>query len=64
MKSSISHRSAGSLEMAIELGRDGLGKRRYKRLTVRGTKAQVRRKQRDSYASVALQAAQNMVVAC
>ena len=47
MKGRIRQRSAGSWELTVDLGRDGLGKRRRKYLTGRGTKAQTRRKLRE-----------------
>lgn len=39
MKGSFRQRSPGSWELTIDQGRDALGKRRRKHLTVRGTKA-------------------------
>ena len=47
MKGRIRQRSAGSWELTVDLGRDGLGKRRRKYLTGRGTEAQARRKLRE-----------------
>ena len=39
MKGSLRQRSPGSWELTVDLGRDPLGRRRRKHLTVRGTKA-------------------------
>ena len=47
MNGSLRQRSAGPRELTVDLGRDGGGKRRRKYLTVRGTKAQSRRKLRE-----------------
>ena len=47
MKGSLRQRSVGSWELTIDLERDALGKWRRKFLTVRGTKAQARRKLRE-----------------
>ena len=43
MKGSLRQRSPGSWELTVDTGRDALGKRRRRFLTVRGTKAQVQR---------------------
>jgi hypothetical protein len=40
MKGSIRQRNPGSWELTVDLGRDPLGKRQRKSLTVRGTQAQ------------------------
>ena len=47
MNGSIRQRSAGSWELTVDLGRDVQGKRRRKYHTVRGTKAQARRRLRE-----------------
>ena len=39
MKGSIRQRTQGSYELTIDLGRDALGKRRRKYVTVQGTKS-------------------------
>ena len=47
MNGSLRQRSPGSWELTVDLGRDARGKRRRKYLTVRGTKAQARRRLRE-----------------
>ena len=47
MKGSIRQRSPGTWELTIDAGRDPLGRRRRKYVTVRGTKAQAQRKLRE-----------------
>ena len=47
MKGSIRQRSPGSWELTIDAGRDPLGKRQRKYVTVPGTKAQTQRKLRE-----------------
>ena len=47
MKGSLRQRSDGSWEITLDTGQDGLGKRKRKYLTVRGTKAQAQRKLRE-----------------
>jgi hypothetical protein len=47
MKGSIRQRSPGSWELTVDLGRDALGQRQRRFLTVRGTKAQAQRKLRE-----------------
>ena len=44
MKGSLRQHSPGSWDLTVDLGRDSLGKRHRKRLTVHGTKAQAQRK--------------------
>ena len=46
MKDSLRQRSPGSWELTVDQGRDSLGKRRRKSLTVRGTKAAAQRELR------------------
>jgi hypothetical protein len=47
MKGSLRQRRPGSWELTIDLGRDALGQRRRKYLTVRGIKGQAQRKLRE-----------------
>ena len=47
MKGSIRQRSPGSWELTVDLGRDALGQRQRRFLTVRGAKAQAQRKLRE-----------------
>ena len=47
MKGRIRQRSPGSWQVSFELGRDALGKRRTKAVTVRGTKADAQRRLRE-----------------
>ena len=47
MKGSLRQRSPGSWELTIDTGRDALGKRRRKFITVQGTKAHAQRKLRE-----------------
>ncbi len=44
MNGSLRQRSPGSWELAVELGKDALGKRRRKYVTVQGNKTEARRK--------------------
>ena len=46
MKGSIRQRTQGSYELTIDLGRDALGKRRRKYVTVQGTKSTAQRELR------------------
>ena len=47
MKGSLRQRSPGSWELTIDTGRDALGKRQRKFVTVQGTKAQAQRRLRE-----------------
>ena len=47
MKGRIRQRSPGSWQISYELGRDALGKRKTRSITVRGTKAEAQRKLRE-----------------
>ena len=47
MNGSIRQRTPGSWELTVDLGRDARGRRRRKYVTVRGTKAQARRRLRE-----------------
>ena len=47
MKGSLRQRSPGSWELTVDMGRDALGKRLRKSLTVQGTKAHAKRKLRE-----------------
>ncbi len=52
MKGSLRQRSPGSWELTIDTGRDALGRRQRKFVTVRGTKAQAQRKLRELLTSL------------
>ena len=52
MKGSLRQRSPGSWELTIDTGRDALGKRQRKFVTVQGTKAQAQRKLREFLTSL------------
>ena len=52
MKGSLRQRSTGSWELTIDMGRDLLGQRRRKFVTVRGNKAQAQRKLRELLSNV------------
>ena len=52
MKGSLRQRSPGSWELTIDTGRDALGKRQRKFLTVRGTKAQAQRRLRELLSNI------------
>ncbi len=52
MKGALRQRSPGSWELTIDTGRDGLGKRQRRFITVRGTKAQAQRKLREFLTSL------------
>ena len=47
MKGSLRQRSPGSWELTIDTGRDALGRRQHKFITVQGTKAQAQRRLRE-----------------
>ena len=52
MKGSLRQRSPGSWELTVDTGRDALGKRRRKFVTVQGTKAQAQRRLRELLTSL------------
>ncbi len=52
MKGSIRQRSAGSWELTVDLGRDPLGRRKRKHVTVRGPKAEAQRRLRKLMSTV------------
>ena len=52
MNGSIRHRSPGSWEISVELERDGLGQRKRRYYTVRGTKAVAHRRLRELLAEL------------
>ena len=52
MKGSIRQRSAGTWELTVDQGRDGLGRRQRRFVTVRGTKAQAERRLRELLSTV------------
>ena len=47
MKGSLRQRNPGSWELTIDTGRDALGRRQRKFVTIRGTKAQAQRRLRE-----------------
>ena len=52
MKGSLRQRSPGSWELTIDTGRDALGRRQRKFVTVRGTKAQAQRRLRELLSNI------------
>ena len=52
MKGSIRQRSAGTWELTVDQGRDGLGRRQRRFVTVRGTKAQAQRRLRELLSTI------------
>ena len=52
VKGSIRQRSAGTWELTVDQGRDGLGRRQRRFVTVRGTKAQAQRHLRELLSTI------------
>ena len=52
MNGSIRHRSKGTWELTIDMGKDGNGKRRRKFLNFKGTKGAAQRKLRELLTSL------------